>query len=86
MKKEYDLSKMKIKKRGALAKGDAKVQKTIRLDLDVLSWLVKESETRGVPYQTLLNMVLKEAMNRSSSEPLEDLVRKVVRQELKKAS
>lgn len=86
MKKEYDFSKMKIKKRGALAKPDAKVQKTIRLDLDVISWLVKEAGIRGVPYQTLINMTLKEAMNRSGEKPLKDLVRKVVREELKKAS
>lgn len=86
MKKEYDFSKMKVKKRGAIAKPDSKVQKTIRLDLDVLSWLIKEAKARGVPYQTLINMTLKEAMNQGNKKPLEVLVRKLVREELKKAS
>jgi uncharacterized protein (DUF4415 family) len=85
MKKEYDLSKLKIKKRGALAKPDTKIQKTIRLDLDVLSWLLKESEQRGIPYQTLINTTLKAAM-RETKDDLKDLIRKLVREELKKVS
>lgn len=85
MKKEYDLSKMKVKKRGALARAETKVQKTVRLDLDVLSWLLKESERRGIPYQTLINATLKEAMS-ASGDGLKELVRKLVREELKKAS
>jgi len=85
MKKEYDLSKMKLKKRGAVASPATKVQKTVRLDLDVLSWLVKESARRGIPYQTLINATLKEAMQ-TSGDGLKELVRKLVREELKKAS
>jgi uncharacterized protein (DUF4415 family) len=89
MKKEYDLSKLKQKRRGAVVKADAKVQKTVRLDLDVLSWLMQEGERRGIPYQTLLNALLKERMHASSiteRETLRDEIRKIVRQELKKAS
>ena len=85
MKKEYDLSKLKVKKRGALAQAETKVQKTIRLDLDVLSWLLKESERKGIPYQTLINITLKSAM-RGTSDDLKELVRKLIREELKKAS
>jgi uncharacterized protein (DUF4415 family) len=85
MKKEYDLSKLKVKKRGSVANSGTKVQKTVRLDLDVLAWLIKESERRGIPYQTLINATLKEAMQ-ASGDGLKELVRKLVREELKKAS
>ena len=88
MKKQYDLRKLRVTRRGAIAKPSAKVQKTIRLDLDVLAWLMKEGSRRGLPYQTLINSTLKEAMLRSSTGDgeLERLVRTVVRAELKKAS
>lgn len=85
MKKEYDLSRMKVKKRGAITGNNTKVQKTVRLDLDVLAWLLKESEQRGIPYQTLINSTLKGAMNTTESK-LKELVRKVVREEMKNAS
>ncbi len=66
MKKEYDLKKMKVKSRGAVVKNprDAKVKisKTVRLDGDLVSWLVSEGERTGIPYQTLMNAKLREAM------------------------
>jgi uncharacterized protein (DUF4415 family) len=90
MKKQYDLKRMTVKHRGPLVKPTAKVQKTIRLDLDVLSWLVEEAHRRGLPYQTLINSTLKEAMVRSrtasTDSDLHRLIRSVVRAELKKAS
>ena len=52
MGRRYDLKRMTVKHRGPLVKPTAKVQKTIRLDLDVLSWLVEEAHRRGLPYQT----------------------------------
>ncbi len=89
MKKEYDLSTLKHRRRGPVARADAKVQKTVRLDLDVLSWLMQEGKRRGIPYQTLLNSLLKEQMRKSASldpDDFRDEIRKIVRQELKKAS
>lgn len=80
MKKEYDLEKMKVKRRGALK--DAKVQKTVRLDLDVLSWLIKEADRKGMPYQTLINATLKDAMNRVQPEVSETRVREIANQVL----
>ena len=66
MKKDYDFKKMKVKSRGAVVKKprDAKVKisKTVRLDGDLVSWLVSESERTGIPYQTLMNAKLREAM------------------------
>ena len=53
---------MKVKSRGAVVKNprDAKVKisKTVRLDGDLVSWLVSESDRTGIPYQTLMNSVL----------------------------
>ncbi len=61
MKKEYDFKKGK---RGAVAKPDAKVMRTIRLDLDVLTWLLQEADRTRIPYQTLINSILKQEMDR----------------------
>lgn len=79
---------MKHPRRGPVAKPDAKVQKTVRLDLDVLSWLMREGEHRGIPYQTLLNSLLKEQMRKSSfrRDDFREEIRKIVREELKRAS
>lgn len=65
MKKEYDFSKAKVH-RGPIIK-DKKLQKTIRLDPDVFAWLLEQSESRGVPYQTLLNSLLKQQMKKEKS-------------------
>lgn len=66
MKKEYDFSKAKIHKGPVVPKGN-KIQKTIRLDEDVFEWLMKEGEQRGIPYQTLMNSLLKQLMNQEES-------------------
>ncbi|MEK7356825.1 MAG: BrnA antitoxin family protein [Bdellovibrionota bacterium] len=64
MKKEYDLSKMKLVRRGPIVKSTAKIQKTVRLDADVVAWLLKESRAEGVGYLTLLNKKLRESMEK----------------------
>ena len=66
MKKEYDFSKAKLHK-GPIIKKGPKVQKTFRLDEEVFEWLVREGETRGIPYQTLMNSLLKQLMHGDSS-------------------
>jgi uncharacterized protein (DUF4415 family) len=88
MKKEYDLRKLKVKRRGPVVPPTAKVMKTVRLDAEVLSWLVAEAPKRGVGYQTLLNMLLREAMRRhaASRNELRDHIRRIVREEIKRAS
>jgi uncharacterized protein (DUF4415 family) len=85
MKKEYDLKKLRLKRRGAVFKRDAKVLKTIRIDADVLSWLAGEAEKRGIGYQTLLNMVLRERMG-EELRPLRDEIRKIVREEMRRGA
>lgn len=88
MKKEYDLRKMKVKKRGAVVPKSAKVMKTVRLDADVLEWLVTEASERGTGYQTLLNSTLRDAMKGETGRPknLRDEIRQIVREEVKRAS
>ena len=84
MRKEYDFSKAK---RGAVVsvpKGKTRI--TIRLDEDVLAWF-KEQVHRagGGNYQTLINAALREHIKRSD-EPLEETLRRVLREELTHAS
>ncbi len=84
MQKEYDFSKGK---RGAVvpvAKGKRRI--TIRIDDDVLSWFRDQVEQAGGGnYQTLMNSALREHVQRIR-EPLEETVRRVVREELQRAS
>jgi uncharacterized protein (DUF4415 family) len=88
MKKEYDLRKLRVKRRGARIPATAKVMKTIRLDADVLAWLMERAEKQGVGYQTLLNMLLREQMTKSGKPPgdLRREIRKIVRDEIQRAS
>ncbi|MGK5088069.1 hypothetical protein WDW86_10975 [Bdellovibrionota bacterium FG-2] len=87
MKKEYDLTKMKGKPVGDKFK-NAKVAKTFRIDLDIFTWLYTESQRTGIPYQTLMNSKLKLLMEaeKGSGVVTAEQVRKIVREELEKAS
>jgi predicted DNA binding CopG/RHH family protein len=53
MKKEYDLKKMKWRKREPLDPATTKLSITARLDMDIISWLKTEADKKGLPYQTL---------------------------------
>jgi uncharacterized protein (DUF4415 family) len=84
MKKEYDFSKGK---RGAVVpapKGKTRI--TIRIDDDILDWFRGEVEAAGGGnYQTLINQALREYLNQQQ-QPLEELLRRVVREELQSAA
>lgn len=60
-----------------------KVSVTSRLDPDVVFWLKGQSEEKGIPYQTLMNSILKEAMTGAKNVDIE-IIRKVIREELDK--
>ncbi len=84
MKAEYDFSKAR---RGAvLPTSGKKVRITIRLDRDIVDWFksLVEKDGRG-NYQTLLNDVLRTHIQHQDPS-LERLLRKVVREEIRKAS
>ncbi|GIK08034.1 MAG: hypothetical protein JETCAE02_23450 [Anaerolineaceae bacterium] len=84
MKKEYNFSKGK---RGAIVpmpKGKTRI--TIRIDDDILDWFRGEVEAAGGGnYQTLINQALREYLNQQQ-QPLEELLRRVVREELHSAA
>jgi uncharacterized protein (DUF4415 family) len=80
MKKEYDFSKGK---RGAVIKtSPGKTRITIRIDDDILEWFRAQVHAAGGgSYQTLMNTALREYMA-YKQEPLEDTLRRVLREEL----
>lgn len=83
MRKEYDF---KQAKRGAVVpvpKGKTRI--TIRLDEDVVEWFKQQVHAAGGGnYQTLINTALREYIE-EAREPLEETLRRVIRDELKTA-
>ena len=84
MKTEYDFSKGK---RGAVdPTPPGKTRITIRLDNDVIEWFRQVvTERGGGNYQTMMNDALREYIQRQQ-EPLELILRRVVREELQSLS
>ena len=84
MRKQYDFSKAKRGPVVKVPKGKARI--TIRLDTEILDWFKGQVDgAGGGNYQSMINDALK-AFIASREEPLEAVVRRVVREELKKAS
>ena len=84
MKAEYNFSKAKRGPVIPVPKG--KVRVTIRLDDDVLAWFRTQVERAGGGnYQSLINDALRQHISRSR-EPLEETFRRVIREEMKRAS
>ena len=73
-------------KRGAVVKADpSKIRITIRLDGDIIEHFKKQvHDAGGGNYQTSINDALRKFIQ-SETEPLEDTLRKVIREELKLA-
>ena len=61
MKSEYDLSKMKSRKNPYASK--LKKPVTIRLSEDVIEFFKGMSEESGIPYQSLINLYLRDCAN-----------------------
>lgn len=85
MKANYDFSKAR---RGAVVPSSGnKTRITIRLDRDLVEWFKSKAEAQGGGnYQSMLNDALRAYTEHQKAPPLEKLLRKVVREELKKAS
>ncbi len=60
MKKEYDLSKMKSRKNPYASK--LKKPVTMRLSEDVISYFKAMAEENDVPYQSLINLYLRDCV------------------------
>lgn len=83
MKKEYDFSKAK---RGPIVKTPpGKTRITIRIDGTLLEWFRRQAHAAGgASYQTLINDALKQHVA-TTREPLETTLRRVIREELRRA-
>src|SRR6185503_3742737 len=79
---EYDFSRGK---RGAvLPIPPGKTRITIRIDDDILDWFRKQvNRAGGGSYQTLMNQALRNHIDQGS---LEKMLRRVIREELRKAA
>ncbi len=64
MRDEYDFSKAK---KNPYSK-KLKTRTTIRLDEDVISYFQRLSDEHGIPYQTLINLYLRDCM-KSGKKP-----------------
>jgi len=84
MKAKYDFSKAR---RGAVAPSPGnKVRITIRLDRDIVDWFKYRVEDQGGGnYQTMLNDALR-AHVANNDPSLEKMLRKVIRDEIRKVS
>ncbi len=60
MKKEYDFSKMKSRKNPYASR--LKRQVTIRMRDNVIAYFKEMSENTGIPYQSLINLYLRDCM------------------------
>ena len=80
MKKEHGFAKGK---RGAVIRvPGGKTRITIRLDDDVVQWFRDQAHAAGGGnYQTMINHALREFIE-SRAESLEDVLRRVIREEL----
>ena len=84
MREEYSF---KEARRGVVVPPEpGKTRITIRIDTDILDWFRNQvTEAGGGNYQTLINQALREHV-RQNSRPLEEVIRKVVREELRRAA
>ena len=80
MNDEYDFS---TAKRGPVVKAPpGKTRITIRIDDDVLAWFKEQVNIAGGGnYQTLMNQALRQFIE-SRNEPLEAILRRVIREEM----
>ncbi len=84
MSKEYDFSESKRGPVVRVPKGKTRI--TIRLDDDILTWFRDQVEkAAGGNYQTLINAALRDYIE-GGHETLEATLRRVLREELRRAS
>jgi len=84
MREEYDF---KDARRGPISRVEpGKTRITIRIDTDILNWFRAQAhESGGGNYQTLINQALRDHIEKKDMD-LEEVIRKVMREELHKAA
>ena len=83
MKKEYDF---KGAKRGAVIPQTGKSRITIYLDNDILDAFRDKADAAGRGYQTKINDALREYLFKSGKALDAETLRRIIREELRKAS
>lgn len=82
MKRQYDFSRGERGPVVPIPKGKTRI--TIRLDDDILAWFRERvHDAGGGSYQTLINDALR-AFLADQREPLEETIRRVLREELRR--
>ena len=81
MLKEYDFSKAK---RGPIVPPQPnKARITIRLDMDILDWFREQVNANGGgSYQSMINLALRNHIERQQNEDWETALRRIIREEL----
>lgn len=90
MRKEYDFSSAKraqdvphlAKLQTEGTKGKTRI--TTYLDNDIVEWLKARGESENKGYQTVLNELLRKQL--SPEQPIAEVLRQVIREELKNAA
>ncbi len=83
MKTNYDFSK--ARRGAAIPATGNKTRITIRLDEDIIQWFKAKVEAAGGGnYQTMMNEALREYIA-CQAEPIEKMMRRVIREELRAA-
>ena len=84
IREEYDFEKAR---RGPIVPSEpGKTRITIRIDTDILDWFRAQThEAGGGNYQTLINQALRDHIQKNSRD-LEEVIRKIMREELHKAA
>ena len=90
MRKEYDFSNARraedvphlAKLQSESTMGKTRI--TTYLDNDVVAWLKARGETENKGYQTVLNEILRKQL--SPEPPIAEVLRQVIREELKQAA
>lgn len=81
MKREYDFSRGK---RGAVVPQTGKTRITIYIDDDVLEAFRDRADPSGRGYQTMINDALRAYLGKANPAIDEEILRRVIREELKK--
>ncbi len=81
MKREYDFSRGK---RGAVVPQTGKTRITIYIDDDILEEFRDRADASGRGYQTMMNDALRAYLGKASLPIDEDILRRVIREELQK--
>lgn len=75
-RKEFDFKSATVHKGPLFDPKKTKVQTSIRLDGDLMMWLQVQAQEQSIPYQTFINKLLREAMQKPSIEQRLEAVEK----------